>query len=110
MPHALRHGTIGSTICAALLCLSLQVRAQTEPPIAAAADLKFALTEVAERFHSETSRAVKLSFGSSGNFATQLEQGAPFQLFFSADESFVQKLAAKGAGDGEAEIQHANAL
>jgi len=65
------------------------------PPIAAAADLKFALAEVANRFQAETGTEVKVSFGSSGNFATQIEQGAPFQLFFSADESFVQKLASK---------------
>jgi molybdate transport system substrate-binding protein len=76
--------------------ISENARAQAPgPPIAAAADLKFALTEVANRYQSETGTEVKVSFGSSGNFATQIEQGAPFQLFFSADESLVQKLASK---------------
>ncbi len=69
---------------------------QPAPPVAAAADLKFALADVATAFEKQTGQAVKLTFGSSGNFATQLEQGAPFQLYFSADEAYVHRLAAKG--------------
>ena len=83
-------------LCMSLLLSNGVAQAQTAPTIAAAADLKFALTEVADRFQKETGQELKLTFGSSGNFATQLEQGAPFQLYFSADESFVHKLAAKG--------------
>lgn len=71
-------------------------RADDIPAIAAAADLKFALTEAAGQFQRETGRSVKLSFGSSGNFARQLEQGAPFQLFLSADEAYIHRLAEKG--------------
>jgi len=81
---------------ASLLASSSLARAQPAPTIAAAADLKFALAEVAERFQKETRQELKLTFGSSGNFATQLEQGAPFQLYFSADEAYVRTLAAKG--------------
>lgn len=66
------------------------------PPVAAAADLKFALTEIAGRFQKETGRAVKLSFGSSGNFAHQIEQGAPFEIFLSADENYISQLADRG--------------
>ncbi len=66
------------------------------PAIAAAADLKFALDEIAAKFAAETHREVKLAFGSSGNFARQIEQGAPFRMFLSADEDFVFKLAAAG--------------
>lgn len=72
-------------------------RAQSEAPIvAAAADLKFAVTEIAEAFKAEAGKEVKLSFGSTGNFATQIREGAPFQLFMAADESYVAKLAAEG--------------
>lgn len=79
------------------LAFALPLRAEDDiPPIAAAADLKFALAEAADRFQKETGRSVKLSFGSSGNFARQLEQGAPFQLFLSADEAYIQRLADKG--------------
>ncbi|MBX3650691.1 MAG: molybdate ABC transporter substrate-binding protein [Burkholderiales bacterium] len=64
------------------------------PAIAAASDLKFAVEEIAARFRADTKRELRLSFGSSGNYYQQIAQGAPFQLFMSADESFVFKLHA----------------
>ena len=64
--------------------------------VAAASDLKFALTEIAARFEADTGRRLQLTFGSSGNFARQIEQGAPFELFLSADEAFVFRLADAG--------------
>lgn len=67
-------------------------RAAAAPAVAAAADLKFALAEIAARFKQDSGREVKLSFGSSGNFARQIEQGAPFELFLAADESFIFRL------------------
>jgi molybdate transport system substrate-binding protein len=80
-----------------LFCMKASaVLAADVPPIAAAADLKFALAEIAERFQQQTGEKVRLSFGSSGNFTHQLEQGAPFQLFLSADEQFIFQLADKG--------------
>jgi molybdate transport system substrate-binding protein len=79
-----------------LLLATPASRAQDVPVVAAAADLQFALTEVAEAFAKQTGRKVKLTFGSSGNLARQIQQGAPFQLFLSADEQFVFDLAAKG--------------
>jgi molybdate transport system substrate-binding protein len=66
------------------------------PAIAAASDLKFALEDIAARFRNDTRREVRLSFGSSGNFFRQIEQGAPFQLFLSADEGFVSRLHEAG--------------
>lgn len=73
-----------------------------EPPaVAAAADLKFALTEIAARFKGETGTAVNLTFGSSGNFFRQIQQGAPFELFLSADENYVEQLAKEGKAYGE---------
>jgi molybdate transport system substrate-binding protein len=66
------------------------------PVIAAAADLNYALAQVAEDFKASTGRAVLLTFGSSGNFATQIQNGAPFQMFLSADESYVRLVAGKG--------------
>ena len=70
--------------------------AQTAPTIAAASDLKFALEEIAARFKAETGQEVRLTFGSSGNFTSQLLQGAPFEIFLSADEGFVFQLADAG--------------
>ncbi|WP_333841969.1 molybdate ABC transporter substrate-binding protein [Pelomicrobium sp.] len=91
MPLARR---IGAAVVA-LLCVTSSP-AQGLPTVAAAADLKFALTEIAEHFRRETGRAVKLTFGSSGTFKTQIENGAPFELFLSADENYVLQLADKG--------------
>ena len=86
-----------SLILAALgTACGLRVHAQPVPTVAAAADLKFALEEVAAQFEKETGHKVRLAFGSSGNFLTQLLQGAPFHLFMSADEAFVFKLADAG--------------
>jgi molybdate transport system substrate-binding protein len=71
-------------------------RAIDASPVAAAADLKFALSEIAERFKKDTGQEVRIAFGSSGIFKIQLENGAPFQMFLSADENFVFQLADKG--------------
>ncbi|MDB5926537.1 MAG: transporter, periplasmic protein [Betaproteobacteria bacterium] len=69
------------------------------PAVAAASDLKFALEEMAAQFRVATARDVKLVFGSSGNFYRQIQQGAPFQLFLSADEGLVFKLADAGKAE-----------
>lgn len=66
------------------------------PNVAAAADLRLALTEVAAAFHRDTGQSVKLTFGSSGTFFQQIRQGAPFQLFLSADERYVLALSRVG--------------
>jgi molybdate transport system substrate-binding protein len=66
------------------------------PAIAAASDLKFALEEIAASFTAKSGKKLRLSFGSSGNFARQIEQGAPFELFLSADDSYIRRLAEKG--------------
>lgn len=64
--------------------------------VAAAADLKFALGEIAASYEKDTGRKLLLSFGSSGNFARQIPQGAPFDLFLSADEAYIFRLAGQG--------------
>nr|WP_298146795.1 molybdate ABC transporter substrate-binding protein [uncultured Pseudomonas sp.] len=64
--------------------------------VAAAANMQFALEEIAARFHADSGDSVKLVFGSSGNLYRQISEGAPFQLFLSADEDYVQQLVAAG--------------
>ena len=71
-------------------------RAAAGPVIAAAADLQFALAEIAQRFTQESGKSVRLSFGSSGNFYRQIQQGAPFQVYLSADEAYPLALARQG--------------
>lgn len=74
----------------------LPLQAQTLPTVAAASDLKFAIAEVAAQFEKESGQKLRLVFGSSGNFKTQILQGAPFNMFMSADENFVYQLADAG--------------
>jgi molybdate transport system substrate-binding protein len=64
--------------------------------IAAASDLTFAMKEIAANFEQATGCTVHTSLGSSGNFLTQIENGAPFDLFFSADIAYSKKLEAEG--------------
>jgi len=67
-----------------------------ELKVAAASDLTFAFKDVGARFEKQTSNSLKLTYGSSGNFFSQIQNGAPFDLFFSADVSYPQKLEAAG--------------
>ena len=78
--------------------------AEEPPAIAAAADLQFALEEIARLFAEQTGQHVQLTFGSSGNFARQIEQGAPFQIYLSADEAYVSRLADKGLTRDRGEV------
>jgi len=86
----------------ALLAASLLVGvgsvalAERTPVVAAASDLNVALTEIAQQFARERGQKIELVFGSSGTLARQVRDGAPFELFLSADESFVEELAAAG--------------
>lgn len=70
-----------------------------EITIAAAADLNFAFKEIVADFEKKTGNTVKLSLGSSGNFFAQLSNGAPFDLFFSADIGYPKKLEEAGLAE-----------
>lgn len=70
-----------------------------EPPsltVFAAADLAFAFRELAPRFEKATGARVTLVFGSTGNFAYQIREGGPADVFFAADRAFVDALVAEG--------------
>ncbi len=67
--------------------------------VAAAADLTFALTDLVQQYQRQTGRTVNLTFGSSGNFFAQLQNGAPFDLFFSADSEYPRNLISSGLAD-----------
>src|SRR2546427_12362109 len=58
----------------------------------AAADLTFAFREIAPRFEKATGAHVTLVFGSTGNFAQQIRQGGPADVFLAEDKSFVDAL------------------
>lgn len=90
-------------ICLGFVLYAAAVCADTAL-VAAASDLKFALADVTDKFRRATGRDIKLVFGSSGNFYRQIAQGAPFQMFMSADESFVFKLADAGKTEDRGDL------
>jgi molybdate transport system substrate-binding protein len=85
-----------SVVCLASAADTASQSVQSRPIVAAASDLKFVLEAVASDFTAQTGERVELVFGSSGNLTRQLTDGAPYELFLSADEGFIDKLADAG--------------
>jgi molybdate transport system substrate-binding protein len=83
---------IGCAALALTLIAGSGTAAATEILVAAAADLNFAIKDIIADFEQKTGHHVKLSLGSSGNFYSQISNGAPFDLYFSADIGFPRKL------------------
>jgi molybdate transport system substrate-binding protein len=93
-----------------LVCLALIFSRPSftqEITVAAAADLQFAMQDIAEQFQRQTGKNVKLIFGSSGSFSQQIQNGAPFDMFFSADLSYPKKLEAAGVTEPGSYYQYA---
>ena len=86
---------VGLTLMVILAGSSLL--AQTTLTVAAAANLGPALREIAANFERRSGTHVELVYGSSGNLATQIENGAPFDVFLSADVDYPRNLETKGA-------------
>jgi molybdate transport system substrate-binding protein len=79
------------------LVFAAPLRAEEKITLAAAADLKFAMDDIVAQFKKANPQAgVDIIYGSSGKFHTQLQQGAPFDLYFSADIALPRALAAAG--------------
>lgn len=95
MTYLLKAGVLGALLGAAC---GTPVQAG-EITIAAASDLNFAFKEIVADFEKKTGNTVKLSLGSSGNFFAQLSNGAPFDLFFSADIGYPKKLEEAGLAE-----------
>jgi molybdate transport system substrate-binding protein len=92
----LKSSRIGPRIVALVFALGLMWSAGSafanQILVAAAADLNFAIKDIIAEFQQKTGHHVKLSLGSSGNFMMQISNGAPFELYFSADIGFPRKL------------------
>jgi molybdate transport system substrate-binding protein len=75
--------------------------------IAAASDLNFAFREIVSEYERTTGNHVRLVFGSSGNFYAQIQNGAPFDLYFSADIDYPKKLIEDGLAVSDSLYQFA---
>ncbi|MEC4889891.1 MAG: molybdate ABC transporter substrate-binding protein [Nitrospira sp.] len=84
----------------AIICMlvlsGVNLAGAEEVTIAAASDLNFAFKELVAEYEKTTGNHVKLSLGSSGNFYAQIQNGAPFDLYFSADSGYPKKLEEAG--------------
>ena len=85
----------------------LRQAAAQELTVAAASDLQFAMQEISARFEKEQGKSVKVVYGSSGNFFQQIQNGAPFDLFFSANLDYAKKLEAAGLTEPGSVYQYA---
>ena len=92
---------LGLSVLLAAQALLPAAQAGERITVAAAADLKFALDEIVADFRSaRPDDTVEVVYGSSGKFATQIRQGAPFDLYFSADIAYPRALEAEGLALG----------
>ncbi len=97
-----RSGTIGTIMNAWLVFMAIIVGVQgraaaaEEITIAAASDLNFAMKDLMAEYEKASGHRVKLSLGSSGNFYAQIQNGAPFDLYLSADIGYPKKLEEAG--------------
>jgi molybdate transport system substrate-binding protein len=92
--------TLRALVVTWMMALPMARAARTqEIHVAAAADLKFAMPDVVYQFEKQTGAKVDVTYGSSGNFFFQLQNGAPFDLFFSADVDYPRKLESAGLAE-----------
>ena len=96
-----------SLIAVLVVAFLSQLGVAQEITVAAAADLQFAMQDIAARFQKETGKAVKLIYGSSGNFFQQIPNGAPFDMFFSANLDYAKRLESAGLTDPGSYYQYA---
>lgn len=75
--------------------------------IAAASDLQVVFPELVKRFERDTGVTAAVSFGASGSVFAQIQNGAPFDIFFSADIDYPRKLGSSGHADAGSLYQYA---
>lgn len=99
--------------CVVVALLSFATACKNTPPetlrVAAAADLAYAFEELGPAFNAQSASPLelKLTLGSTGLLARQLEQGAPFDLFLAANTSYVDRVVEAAACDGGTRASYA---
>lgn len=100
MTHSGRRGFSAGVLVALAAIQAAHVTAGASViRIAAAADLQAILPTLVDRFQQSTGTTATVTFGSSGNFFSQIQNGAPFDLFFSADIDYPRRLEAAGLAE-----------
>lgn len=100
--HMMRIGIILPILivgCQANPVLTIPVSSQAKVEgitVAAAADLKFAFTEIAHLYEEKTDKKVTLVFGSTGQLVQQIENGAPFDIIAAANTAYIDRLSESG--------------
>ncbi|HUA15516.1 MAG TPA: molybdate ABC transporter substrate-binding protein [Verrucomicrobiae bacterium] len=107
-PHALGK-LLRTSLCALFIAGCIAGSAQEKAPltVAAAADLSSVLQQVAESYEKKTGVSIRLSFGASGALTEQIQNGAPFDLFFSADMDYPRQLISAGYAEGSSLQEYA---
>jgi len=96
---AMKSMKVAAIVLLAVVVAGARAVEAQELRVAAAADLKFAMTDLTGQFEKQTGTKVDVTYGSSGNFFAQIQNGAPFDLFFSADIDYPRKLEAAELGE-----------
>jgi molybdate transport system substrate-binding protein len=104
MPQKKIFGKALLAVLAASCLASTNVAQKETVRVAAAADLQSAMPEIAAAFEAQTGTTVDVVYGSSGNFYAQIQNGAPLDVFFSADNEYPKKLEESGLVEPHSEL------
>jgi len=96
MPHKKTFGKALLLVLAASCLASANFAQKKTVRVAAAADLQVAMPEIAKAFEARFGTTIDVAYGSSGNFYAQIQNGAPLDVFFSADNEYPRKLEESG--------------
>ena len=113
LPYFLCKSPLRFFVTLALSASSVSAGCKREAPseatvkVAAAADLAFAFKDVATAFEKKTGKKVTFTFGSTGNLAKQIDEGAKYDLFAAANVSYVDEVVRAGACDGATRAPYA---
>lgn len=93
----------GARSCAALLLLAVwgapAAGGERALRVASASDLAIVMPEIVSAFRGASGVRVEVVYGSSGNFVAQIKNGAPLDVFFSADRAYPEALERAGLAE-----------
>ena len=104
----IRVALLGAVLVATGVSAGAQSATSRTLVVAAASDLQAAMPELVREFERAANATVKVSFGSSGNFFAQIQNGAPFDVYFSADIDYPKQLVASGHAEASSLYRYAS--